>query len=583
VTNRGTLVKRAKDRDISFLFIFLVLTLLIAVEGYAQEGSPRNRVIPFDATDLAAPSPWTIGKTDWGIAEEENYIRYIAMVGEGVSRGLCATVSDCFRNPNVNPYANNDMGGLRLFSDCADFPYFLRAYYAWKNQLPFGFVSSVSPIQGEGEVVKDIRYSPYGNTVSSRFSVIIEKSRSGSPKRPNALEIFNRVLPDRVSSANFRVSYSGMDADRLFSDFYPVQITREAVRPGTIIYDPNGHVVTVYKVTKDGRVYYIDAHPDNSLTSGLYNSRFMRAYPGQGAGFKNWRPLRLTGAVWNANYGYVGGKILGAKDRELPLYSTEQYFGTTATRDWRQAGFVFQGQQMDYYDWVRNRLADGPLVENPIDDVKIMADELCNGLKERAVAVQVAVDAGVHNQQHPYKLPDNIYGASGDWETYATPARDARLKVAFKELRTYVQEALRHYKAHDGKIGYGGNNLARDMLSAYQQGSSACKITYKNSNGQNVSMNLEQARVRIYGLSFDPYHCPELRWGAQGSELNSCRDDSNKRLWYEREQWLRYQHDRNTEAFTGYTVDQITGPMPGGAGVSSGQDMDIIAFLTKNQ
>lgn len=583
MTIRGITIKGGKERHLSFFFIFVVLSLLIAIDGYGQEGSPRHRVIPVDLNDMAAPVPWRVLKTEWGISDEENYIRYIGKIGDGVARGLCATVSSCFRNPDVNPYAHTDQGGLKLFSDCADFPYFLRAYYAWKYQLPFGFVTSVSPIQGPGEVVKDIRYSPFGNTVQRRYSVITQKSRLGSPKMTNALEIFNQVLPGEISSANFRVSYSGMDADKLFSDFYPVRVNRDAIRPGTVIYDPNGHVVTVYKVTKDGRVYYIDAHPDNSLTAGLYNSRFMRSYPGQGAGFKNWRPLRLTGAAWDQNYGYVGGKIVGAKDRELPLYSTEQYYGTTANPDWRQASFVFQGQQMDYYDWVRNRLADGPLVENPIDDVKIMTDELCNGMQERAIAVQVAITAGVHQKEHPYKLPDNIYGAAGEWETYATPARDARLKVAFQEIRTYVQEALRHHKARDGKVGYDGRNLSADMLNAYKQAAHACKVTYKNSSGRDVSIDLEQARARIYDLSFDPYHCPELRWGARGDELKSCRDNDNKRQWYEREKWLRFQHERNTDAFTGYSLDQITGPMPGGAGVANGQDLDVIAFLTKNQ
>ncbi len=553
---------RERRREVSFFFIFVVLTFLIAVQAYAV-------------------APWKLAKAEWGVSDEENYIRYIAQVGDGVSSGLCATVAECFRNPKVNPYASTDPAGLQMFSDCADFPYFLRAYYAWRNQLPFGFVTGVSPIQGTGDLVKDIRYSPYGNVVRERYSVIVQKSFLGKMKFPNALEIFNDLLPNEVSSANFRVSYKGMDADKLYSDFYPVKITRDAIRPGTVIYDPNGHVVTVYKVTNDGRLYYIDAHPDNSLTSGVYNSRFMRAYPGQGAGFKNWRPLYLTGATWDSVDGYYGGSILGAKDRDLPMYSTEQYYGTSATPDWRQAQFVFQGETMNYYDWVRNRLADGPLIENPVDDVKIMTQELCKGMQERAVAVQVAISAGINQRAHPIRLPNNIYGAEGEWETYATPARDARLKVAFKELRTYVSDALSHYRSHDGKVDYHGVNLADDMLNAYKKSASACQITYKNSDGRDVGMNLDQARARIYELSFDPYHCAELRWGGQGDELRSCRDDGQKRLWYDHEKWLRFQHERNTDAFTGFTVDEITGPMPG-AGVAAGQDLDVIAFLTKN-
>ena len=33
----------------------------------------------------------------------------------------------------------DDADGLRLVPDCADLPYFLRAYFAWKLGLPFGF------------------------------------------------------------------------------------------------------------------------------------------------------------------------------------------------------------------------------------------------------------------------------------------------------------------------------------------------------------------------------------------------------------------------------------------------------------
>lgn len=573
--------------EVSFFFILLTLVLLIAVQGYAQEGSPRHPLPLMNAASVegkvaeTAFSPWKVMKHEWGFTDEENYIRYVSMVGEGVAKGLCATVSDCFRNPRVNPYAATNSRGLRFFADCADFPYFLRAYYAWQNQLPFGFVESVRPIQGANQIVKDIRYSPYGNTVQSRHSILVRKSALGRHKYPNAIEIFNRTLPNYISSANYRVSYKGMDADHLYSDFYPVKISRNSIVPGTVVYDPNGHVVTIYKVTKDGRLYYIDAHPDNSLTSGLYNSRFMRAYPGQGAGFKNWRPLRLTGAAWDATRGYLGGRLVGAKDSELPLYSTEQYYGTSATPDWQHAQFIFQGKPMDYYDWVRNRLADGPLVENPLDDVKIMTQELCQGMKERVVAVQVAVSAGFPQRMHPPRLPNNIFGADGDWETYATPARDARLKVAFKELRTYVEEAINHHKAHDGKVDYRGGDLARDMLKIYKQTANECLIVYQNSQGRRVAMNLEQARTRAYKMSFDPYHCAEHRWGAEGKELATCRDDSTKRLWYERERWLRFQHERNTDAFTGFTLNQLTGPMPG-AGVSAGQDLDVIAFLSKN-
>lgn len=525
---------------------------------------------------------WKITKTEWNEQEEKNYSTFVAMIGEGVAKGLCNSVSNCFKNPKVNPYASSDPAGLKRYSDCADFPYFLRGYYAWRNQLPFGYVASVQPIQGGPETGADVRYSKYGNIVKQRTSIIVPAPSAGGVQYPNALKYFNGGFTNQISSAHFRVSYSGMDADDLFSDFYPVKITREAIHPGTTIYKPEGHIVTIYKVTDDGRIYFIDAHPDNSLTSGIFNSGFSRSYPGQGAGFKNWRPIKLVDAQYDPVVGYYGGRVVGAKDKELPLYGTEQYYGTNRNPEWKQSTFAFNGVTMPFHDFVRHRLSNGPLVVNPVDDVKVLTDELCGDLEERVAAVDASIKAGMADKAHPAQLPKNIFGADGDWETYASPGRDASLKANFKEIREYVETALARYRANDGQLSYHGGNLAADLLAAYKQSANACKITYKNSQGKPVTFTLEQARERVYDMSFDPYHCVELRWGAKGSEAATCRSDANKKAWYEAERWMRLQHERNTDAFMGFSLYELTGPKPG-AGVEAGQDLDVIAFLARYQ
>ena len=97
-----------------------------------------------------------------------------------------------------------------------------------------------------------------------------------------------------------------------------------------VLYDPNGHLAVVYRVEDDGRILYIDAHPDNSLTRGTYGRKFVRSSPGMGAGFKNWRPAKLVSAAKTADGTYLGGRIVFAKNAELPDYSTEQFFGNVA-------------------------------------------------------------------------------------------------------------------------------------------------------------------------------------------------------------------------------------------------------------
>jgi hypothetical protein len=97
-----------------------------------------------------------------------------------------------------------------------------------------------------------------------------------------------------------------------------------------------------------------------------------------------------------------------------------------------------------------------------------------------------------------------------------------------------------------------------------------------------VSLNLEQIRQRLFDLSFDPYHCVEARWGASGSELASCPDNEIKRLWYQREKWLRFQIERAYEAKMDYSLDQLTGPKPG-AGVANPPDVDVLQLLQEVQ
>ena len=49
------------------------------------------------------------------------------------------------------------------------------------------------------------------------------------------------------------------------------------------------------------------------------------------------------------------------------------------------------------------------------------------------------------------------------------------------------------------------------------------------------------ALARLFAMSFDPYHCVELRWGAAAGspELATCPDDPARRGWYRAEQRLR--------------------------------------------
>jgi len=530
---------------------------------------------------LAQSTEWKIKKLEWSPADEKAYSEFVSLIGKAVEKRECNSYQSCLKHPN-NPYRGSDSDQLKIFADCAKLSYALRAYFAWKNALPFSVADDVELRQVPGND-GDKRYSKFGNEVTSRLDFLPKKS-GGKWVFADAVKALNRTIPGAVFSANFRFYYENSDSDLLFTDFYPVDISREAIVPGTNIYDPNGHVAIVYKVTDDGKVYFIDAHPDNSLTSGLFGTKFVRSNPGQGAGFKSFRPIKLVGAQFDsALSSYVGGKIAPIKNADLPNYDLVQFFGTDRTprADWNKGLFVYEGVKYNYYDYIRLKLSKGNLKLDPMNEIGSLTADLCQTAQDRVEAVDGAIHSGVQQKAHPLRLPSNIYGTGGEWEEFSTPSRDARLKTSFVELRQLAEDLLNMYQQHDPRLVYSGSDIKGDMLSSYQQVSNACRVSYKKTNGEYVQLTLDQVRERLFNLSFDPYHCVELRWGASSaSELASCADDSTKRAWYAQERWLRNQIERRYDARMDFSLEELKGPMPG-AGVATAPDIDIISFLRR--
>jgi len=515
------------------------------------------------ATAPSLESIYVVRFDRWTPADERGFGEFLTSIGDSA----CRTVDSCLHGPG-NPFRASDPEGIYFRSDCADLPYVLRFYYAWKHGLPFAYVSVVEP-RGH---TRDIRYTARGNAVAERMTV------AGGEQSGYAVI---DTLRETISSATFRI-HPDLE-EPLEQDFYSPVIAPGSIRPGTVIYDPNGHLATVYRVDPDGRIHYLDAHPDNAMTRGFYDLRFVRASPGMGAGFKNWRPVSLVGATRRPDGTYVGGHVVVPANKNIADFSVEQFFGNgerpADDRNWRDGTFTLNKQTMDYYDYVRARLAGGSLSFDPIKEVHDMVESNCADLHYRADAVSLALAAGLMNQPQPEHLPQNIYGTDGDWETYSTPSRDARLKTAFKELRDQVARFLAMYQAGDPKLKYAGQNLAVDMLTAYDREAAICKISYARSDGSPVSFGYEDARKRLFAMSFDPYHCVERRWGASDPrELATCRDGALKQAWYWAEQNLRNQIDRTYEVEMGFSLGDLQGHAEG-SGVAQPPDTDVRTYL----
>ncbi|MEM8936836.1 MAG: hypothetical protein AAGC77_10555 [Pseudomonadota bacterium] len=516
------------------------------------------------ANDTAA---WQIRKTSWSQSDEDGYAAFVQIIG----RSTCSSLEECLKS-TANPLRSSV--DPRLTGDCADMAYILRGYYAWKMGLPFSYQSAMRTADGARE---DIRYSTAGNVVVSRRSAV-------GAEPVNARSYLARIGGE-VSTAMFR-THPETGGGRTHDDFYPVKISRDGVRPGVIAYDIFGHVGIVYDVLEDGRILVVASHPDNSVTRTVYGPNFMRSGPQLGAGLKAWRPVWIEGAQKGADGVYRGGRLKGAQNSGLAHYSLEQYFGNAPhpSGDWAAGQFRHGDRTLEYYDFVRRRMAAPNFAYNPVDELRYGLQTICGAVKARKVAVDKAYKSRIYLKPHPNRLPPNIFGTYGEWEEYSTPSRDARLKISFIELRRELEKLVADLDAGAPSVRYDGDDLAGDLLAAFDEEKAACAFVYTRSDATRVLMNLGHVADRLFDLSFDPYHCPERRWGARGAELETCADDALKSQWYNAQRFLRYQAERTYDVRMDFTLSELQPPMiappeQGGLGVEAPADADIRGYI----
>ncbi len=273
----------------------------------------------------AQAAPWRIVKDHWDASDEAGFGAFITALGDSG----CSSSQSCLRDP-ANPYRGSDQHFLDIDVDCAKLPYLLRAYYAWKHGLPFSYVDGVA----------GSRFGASPNRIVSRAGVL---DHGGGIDGAAAI----RALLDNVYSGTYRTDAAQDGA--LPADFYSPALQPGSIRPGTVIYDTNAHVGIVYRVDGAGRIYYMDAHPDFTISRSVYGAQFGQSPARLGGGLKNWRPLQLQGAQ-RQGVALVGGHYVLARNRQIPDFSLVQYLGTEAGPDGRPL-WSYNGARLGYYEY----------------------------------------------------------------------------------------------------------------------------------------------------------------------------------------------------------------------------------------
>lgn len=467
----------------------------------------------------------SMGSKPWDDQAEAEWSAWVQRIGEARASGRCTSVNKCLNDPAINPLRTSGDAALDLFADCADLPMEMRAYFAVKTGRPFQYVSEIDSTGGG-----DPRYAKGNHPVAFRDA-----------REFGSMQKMMSAISSDVHSGHFRMAGEVENGDT-----YPVDVTQSTVKPGTIFYDPNGHVLLVYKVDPSGTIHLMDGHPDNSLTFGIFSEKYAVGGKTQGGGFRRFRPLSFDGS-----------RFQRATNERL----------TTASAGF--SGTAQYGRGQSYYAWVRDELSNGSPIE-PVVEFGQLVDQLCFDMKDRAAAVGRAARVA-NGPLGP--VPANIYGASGEWEELSTPSRDARFKASFRGLRRFIDSTGKMVDQHASTIAWSKSRA--DLMAAYaakwKPALRECGITYKNSRGADVKLTLADVEARLFDLSFDPYHCPEMRWGAfpdHTEEAASCRMDGAHMRRFDDERTQRNAIDR-----------EYGSPTPFGWGPAEPEDVSVTELL----
>lgn len=429
----------------------------------------------------------TRGKPVWDTMHEAFYAAWIEQMFDGdVNEDVSfPSLEPVLRDPERN-FLHNALGlqedkNLPATPDCADFPYFLRSYFAWKNGLPFSYRYC-----NRGSATKPPTCDPV--IINTDF---VQKFAPVSTFRAASASVMNAV-----QSGNGRTALANQE-----TDFYPVPLDREILWPGTVYADPYGHVLVLTKWVAQtdnspGILFAVDAQPDNSIArKRFWEGTFLFAnIASAGPGFKGFRPV-------------INNRL--PKNEELPDYSLDQ---AELTPD-------------EFYAQMYSLINPEGLDAKQAYEATLTA--LVEQLETRVKSVENG-EAYFRKGGSTIAMPQGaaIFETVGPWEDYSTPSRDMRLLIAMNVLLGFPEKVQQYPELFKLTA-----KTARQMKGELEQLHAALikekKLQYMRSNGEPWELSVADvlARRAAFEMGYNPNDCVEIRWGAEpgSEEYATCR------------------------------------------------------------
>jgi hypothetical protein len=513
--------------------------------------------------DKEPPKPRSADNSVWPIREAWNRSTenlYAAWIEKLFDAPLDATLSwpalhEVLRDRNRN-FLHNHLGlnedGIKMFirPDCADLPYFLRAYFAFKIGLPYGYAKCTRGSAGgpprcfafwniqnlepppagthEEEVAAALPPSapastsafdffrqagaPPASTPAPKGPAPAAKKPKGPPPKPAGLVPgfgwYLQRVADAVHSGAGRTALT--DAQ---NDFYPVPLSQDTLRPGTVYADPYGHLLILVKrvpQTEDsaGVILAVDAQPDGTVARKRFwrgNFLFAQEPALGGPGFKRFRPI-----VRDKN---------GLRRLSFDDIAKHPHYGDFALDQGKLSIEAF-------YDRM-----DDVMSPSPLDPLRAMKEAIA-ALEEQVKARVTSVENGRKFQNSgkgEASMPDGpaIFETTGAWEDFSTPSRDLRLLIAIDVVRTFPERVARRPERYAMPAGQSAAEVTAELRRVLAQELSARTFTYPRSDGSPWTLSVKDVvdRVRLLEMAYNPNDCVELRWGAaeNSDEARTCK------------------------------------------------------------
>ena len=411
--------------------------------------------------------------------------------------------------------AGEDGTMQRVRPDCADFVYFLRAYFAYKMRLPFGYSNCSrgfggappkcyqwfdiehpgrtrpSPPEQKAETTSAATAAPPPPPANLLQQMLGQQAAvpdpapapavaaTPAPKRsaaPSSFSAYLRDVGDVVQSGAVRVAATDDN-----TDFYTVPLSQEALRPGTVYADPYGHVLMLVRLVPEangapGVFLAVDAEPDGTVTrKRFWRGNFLFVHePALGSpGFKRFRPIvrEANGAL---------RRLTNAEIAKNPQYGD----------------FSLEQSKLDgeaFYDRM-----DEVMSPQPLDPLRAMTDAITS-LQEQVQTRVVAVENGRKYQNSgkgEAEMPNGaaIFETTGAWEDFSTPARDFRLLIAIDVVRGFPDRVERRPERYAIPFGKSPAEVKAELQSALASELSSRKFSYTRSDGSAWTLDAQGRR-----------------------------------------------------------------------------------------